>query len=269
MLQGAVQPLADSDIIAALRAGQLRIVFQPQYTLPGLQLQGFEALVRLSIGNDALISPDQFLPLADAAGLMGALTLHMIEAACRTLRAWRESGRQAVFIAVNIESDDLDDILFAPRVCRLLAEYRVRPGELELELVERRFLRLRDVSRTNIGQLRSAGIRLAMDDFGTGSSALSQLADLPFDIIKIDKGFLSRVPTDGLACTLLASVINMCLALHKEVVIEGVESDAQLRWLGRLRWHWIRVQGNGLCLPLLEAQAGEQIPRTARLPGPC
>jgi len=251
----------DPELIAALHAQHVRIVFQPQYILPTMQLRGFEALARLSVGDERWIAPERFLPLAQAAGLMGALTLHMVEAACRALKRWRDSGHAPVFIAVNIEPDDLGDILFAPRICRLLADYRVQPGELELELVERRSLMSGDTMLANISQLRAAGIRLAMDDFGTGESALAQLGELPFDIVKIDKTFLTRVPVDAVACTLLRHVVALCAALHKEVVVEGVESEAQLQWLLRLRHRWLRVQGNALSFPLPEALAAERIPR--------
>lgn len=251
----------DPEMIEALQAQHLHIVFQPQYLLQDMQLRGFEALARLSVGTGPWVAPDRFLPLAHAAGLMGAVTLYMVEAACRALKSWRHAGFSPVFIAVNIEPDDLADILFAPRVCRLLAEYRVLPGELEFELVERRYLQPGDIFTTNIAQLRVAGVRLAMDDFGTGQSALSQLGELPFDIVKIDKAFLARVPHDEAACTLMTCVIEMCLALHKEVVVEGVESDAQVHWLARLQWRHVRVQGNGLSFPLSETQAREHIPQ--------
>jgi len=247
----------------ALQAQHLRVVFQPQYLSPGLELCGFEALARLSVGErdeeGAWLPPERFLPQAEADGLMGALTLSMAESACRVLRAWHDGGCRPVFIAVNIEADDLADIRFAPRICRLLTEYRVGPGQLHLELVERRACQLGDTQRANIALLRGAGVRLAMDDFGTGHLALSQLSELPFDIVKIDKSFLARVPADPVACTLLGSVIDMCLALHKEVVVEGVEGDAQLRWLARLRWSRLRMQGNGLSFPLNEAQARDCI----------
>ena len=170
-----------------------------------------------------------------------------------------------MFIAVNIDSADLTDVLFAPRVCRLLAQYRIQAGELEIELVEGAMLGSCDIARTSIRLLRQAGVRLAMDDFGTGHSTLSRLAELPFDIVKIDKAFLTRVPDDTCACTLMTGVINLCLALRKDVVVEGVETDAQLRWLARLRWHRVRVQGNGLSQPLTEPLAREQIPRASRL----
>lgn len=261
-LPGIAPPAyGDPEMIEALQAQHLHIVFQPQYRLQDMQLRGFEALARLSVGAGPWVPPDRFLPLAHAAGLIGAVTLYMVEAACRALRSWRHAGIGPVFIAVNIEPDDLADILFASRVCRLLAEYRVQPGELEFELVERRYLQPGDIFTTNIAQLRIAGVRLAMDDFGTGQSTLSQLSDLPFDIVKIDKAFLARIPDDAVACTLMTSVIDMCLALHKEVVVEGVESDAQLHWLARLQWRHVRVQGNGLSLPLSEAQARDHIPQ--------
>ena len=254
----------DPAMIAALRAQHLQIVFQPQYTLSTMQLRGFEALARLSVDEHHWVPPDRFLPLAQAAGLMGALTLHMVEAACQALRGWRDGGRSPVFIAVNIEPDDLADVLFAPRVCRLLAEYRVAAGELELELVERRALGADATTQTSIAVLRAAGIRFAMDDFGTGQSALSQLGDLPFDIVKIDKTFLHRVPCDPAACTLLPHVIALCLALHKEVVVEGVESDEQLQWLVQQQQRGLRVQGNALSFPLPEALAAASI---SLLPG--
>ncbi|QHI98874.1 EAL domain-containing protein [Xylophilus rhododendri] len=250
-------------MIDALRAQHLGIVFQPQYLLPGTTLCGFEALVRLNMADERSIAPEHFLPLAAHAGLMGALTLFMVETACRTLKAWRELGHPPVFISVNIECEDLADILFAPRVCRMLAEHQVHRGQLEFELVERRFLELCDTSRTNITQLRGAGVRLAMDDFGTGHSALSQLAELPFDVVKIDKSFLARIPQDAVACTLLARVVDLCRALHKQVVIEGVESVAQLDWIAALPLQGIRLQGNALSLPLPGAQAWAARPQHA------
>ena len=260
-----VDDFGDDDLLGALRAQRLGIVLQPQYLLPGMQLKGFEALVRLDMRDDRWAFPDRFLPLAHSEGLMAALTLHVVEAACRTLRDWRGSHRSGMFIAVNIEAVDLCDILFGPRVCRLLAQYAIAPGEIEMELVERQSLGLGDIAKANLSLLRGAGVRLAMDDFGTGHSALSQLAELPFDVIKIDKFFLRRIPEDAVACTLMTSVIDMCLALRKEVVVEGVETEAQLRWLARPRWHRVRVQGNGLSHPLSEAEAGA---RVAKVPVP-
>lgn len=259
-----MEDFGDDDLLSALRAQRLGIVLQPQFLLPGMQLKGFEALVRLDMSHDRWAFPDRFLPLAQSEGLMAALTLHVIESACRTLRDWRAGNRSGMFIAVNIEAIDLCDILFGPRVCRLLAQYAIASGEIELELVERQSLGLGDVARANISLLRDAGVRMAMDDFGTGHSALSQLVELPFDVIKIDKFFLRRIPEDAMACTLMTSVINMCLALRKEVVVEGVETDAQLRWLARLRWHWVRVQGNGLSHPLSEPDACARIPQACR-----
>jgi EAL domain-containing protein (putative c-di-GMP-specific phosphodiesterase class I) len=259
-----IEDFGDDDLLSALRAQRLGIVLQPQFLLPGMQLKGFEALVRLDMSHDRWAFPDRFLPLAQSEGLMAALTLHVIESACRTLRDWRGGNRGGMFIAVNIEAIDLCDILFGPRVCRLLAQYAIASGEIELELVERQSLGLGDVARANISLLRGAGVRMAMDDFGTGHSALSQLVELPFDVIKIDKFFLRRIPEDAMACTLMTSVINMCLALRKEVVVEGVETDAQLRWLARLRWHWVRVQGNGLSHPLSEPDACARIPHASR-----
>ncbi|WPB57001.1 EAL domain-containing protein [Xylophilus sp. GOD-11R] len=259
--------MSDAEVASALRARHLCLLYQPQYQLLGGRLRGFEALARLSVGQDhdqeyGWIAPEHFIPVACAAGLMGALTLHLIEEACRALRAWRGRNPHAVFIAVNIESEDLADILFAPRVSRLLAQYRIRPGELELELVERRSIQLSDTCRANIRQLRGQGIRFALDDFGTGYSALSLLAELPFDVVKIDKAFLARVPRDPEACTLMTGVVQLCIALHKEVVVEGVESHAQLSWLESLPPHRVRVQGNALSFPLHEPQARAHLPLT-------
>ncbi len=266
-LDAAASAAGNLAVMQALRAQHLRVVFQPQYALPTLQLCGFEALVRLGVGDaddgGEWLTPERFLPLAQAAGLMGALTLFMAESACRALKAWRDSGHAPVFIAVNIEPDDLADVLFAPRICGLLAAYGIGPGQLQMELVERNALHGGDTAHTNIRLLRAAGVRMAMDDFGTGHSSLSHLSDIPFDIVKIDKTFLARIPSDALACTLMTSVINMCLALRKEVVVEGVECDAQLHWLARLRWHWVRVQGNRLSYPMSQTEAGDSIPRHA------
>lgn len=258
-------PIGQADLLRALESRQIGVVLQPQYMLPGLSLCGFEALARLQVAQDQWLAPEYFLPLAHSAGLINGLTLHVIESACRTLERWRAGGRHGMFIAVNIDSADLTDVLFAPRVCRLLAQYRIQAGELEIELVEGAMLGSCDIARTSIRVLRQAGVRLAMDDFGTGHSTLSRLAELPFDIVKIDKAFLTRVPDETRACTLMTGVINLCLALRKDVVVEGVETDAQLRWLARLRWHRVRVQGNGLSQPLTEPLAREQIPLASRL----
>lgn len=214
------------------------------------------------------MAPGQAPLLAPAAKFVDGLTLQIIESACRTLVQWRKGCRHGMFIAVNIDSGDLADVLFGPRVCRLLAQHRILPGELEIEWAEACMLDPGDVAKTNVRLLRQAGVRLAMDGFGTGRSALSRLAELPFDIVKIDRAFLARVPDEARACTLLAGVINLCLALRKDVVVEGVETDAQLRWLARLRWHGVRVQGNGLSQPLTEPLAREQIPLASHLHHP-
>lgn len=254
-----------ADLLKAMEDQQFRFLLQPQYRLDGLVLCGFEALARLRVAPDQWAAPEHFLPLAHAAGLMEALTLQMIEDACRTLRSWRGGHRPGMFIAVNVEADDLHDVRFAPRVCRLLARYRIEPGELELELVEGRPLRLGDVAGTNIRLLRQAGVRWAMDDFGTGHSTLCRLAELPFDTVKIDKTFLARIPHDTPACILMAAVIDMCLALHKQVVVEGIETDRQRLWLARPHWQAVRMQGNGLSLPLAEVVARERIPLASRV----
>lgn len=257
-----------ADLLDAMETQRFGVLLQPQYRLPALDLCGFEALARLHVSHEHWLTPEHFLPLAQTTGLINKLTLHVIESACRTLQLWRGTHRHGMFIAVNIDSTDLTDVLFAPRVCRLLALYRLLPGELELELTEGRMHHSSAVVETNIRLLRQAGVRMAMDDFGSGHSTLARLADLPFDIVKIDKAFLAQVPDQARACTLLSSVINLCLALRKEVVVEGVETDAQLRWLARLRWHRVRLQGNGLSLPLTEPLAGHHVPLASRLSHP-
>jgi len=253
-----------ADLLKALENRQFSVLLQPQYLLPGLSVCGFEAIARLHVTPDQWLAPEQFLPSAHAAGLTDGMALHVIESACITLQSWRGSGRQGMFIAVNIEMGDLADVLFAPRVCRLLVQHRIQPGELEIELSEAHMPGSCDIADTSIHLLRQAGVRLAMDNFGTGHSTLSRLAELPFDVVKIDKAFVSRIPDASRACTLMTSVINLCLALRKDVVVSGVETDAQLRWLARLRWHRVRVQGNGLSHPITEPLAREQIPLTSR-----
>ncbi|MDD2872181.1 MAG: EAL domain-containing protein [Azoarcus sp.] len=217
----------EEDIRHGTEAGEFMVLYQPQFG-PGGAMRGVEALVRWQHPKRGLISPDQFIHVAERAGLMPALGLHVLNVACDQLARWAPHPSTAgLSIAVNVSAQQLYSDEFVEQVLGALNRSAAPADRLTLELTESLLLDDMEEAIERIGQLRTRGIRFSIDDFGTGYSSLSYLQRLPLDQLKIDRSFVQNLPgsTNGLA--IVRAVIALASALDLKVIAEGVECEQQ------------------------------------------
>ena len=212
------------DLYRALPSGQLRVYFQPLIKRDG-GVMGFEALLRWDHPVHGVISPLEFIHIAERSGLIVSIGEWVLSEACRNCASWSRDGERQVGVAVNVSAIQFEQEDFPERVIAIIGEHRLDASLLTLELTEG--LLIRDIGRANrhLASLRSLGIRIALDDFGTGYSSLSYLTALPADTIKLDRSFLNRDSSDAVA--IVRSVIDLAHRLGLRVVAEGVETRAQ------------------------------------------
>ena len=213
--------------------GELVVHYQPKVPLGEGRGCGVEALVRWNHPQLGTIGPDEFVPLAEHTGLIKALTECVFETALRQCEAWRAS-RLDVRFSVNLSTRSLLDQDLPATIRSLLERFAVPPASLQLEITESRFLADVERARTVLDELRAMGVTLAIDDFGTGFSSLSQLQQLPFDEIKIDRSFVMRMETDRDDAVLVRSIIELARNLGLHVTAEGVETATVQRTLREL-----------------------------------
>jgi diguanylate cyclase (GGDEF)-like protein len=225
-------------LIAELRAAVERkdvfLVYQPQVDLQAGGLAGVEALARWEHPRRGLVPPDQFIPIAEHAGIIKHLTLLALETALFERQSILSKDLGDIPVSVNLSARMLQDEYFPDDVTRLLDRYGVPPGGLCLELTESSIMADPDGSRAMLQRLSEAGVRLSIDDFGTGYSSLSYLSRLPLDEIKIDRSFVMRMVHDARDASIVQSTIGLGHALGLSVVAEGIEDDGTLRILARL-----------------------------------
>ncbi|MEO6225308.1 MAG: bifunctional diguanylate cyclase/phosphodiesterase [Sphingomicrobium sp.] len=214
----------------ALDHGQFVPYFEPQVDLSTGAIVGFEVLARWNHALSGIIMPDVFIPVAEEAGLIGRLSEQIIGDALREAEAWDP----AIKISVNISPSQLADGWFAQRIVRILAETRFPADRLVVEVTESSLFADIDLARTIVTSLKNQGIRLALDDFGSGFSSLAHLRSLPFDIIKIDRSFVSNISVKRESVAIVRAVTTLAGALSVPVCIEGIENEAAYEAVVRL-----------------------------------
>lgn len=214
----------------ALNAGELINYYQPKVSLQDGQLLGVETLVRWQHPYDGLVLPDQFILVAEEAGLIDQLTQQVLRAALLQVRRWNDEG-MALQVAVNISMDNLASLDFPDRVESLLHEIGVPASALMLEVTESRVMRDPLASLDILTRLRIKKISLSIDDFGTGHSSLRQLHDIPFNELKIDGSFVRGASHDSYARAILQASLNLAQQLGLKTVAEGVELTEDWRFL--------------------------------------
>jgi diguanylate cyclase (GGDEF)-like protein len=230
----------EADLHHALPRDELRVVYQPMLDLADGEVRAVEALVRWRHPELGDIRPDEFLPLAEEAGLLGAIDSWVLETACTRAAGWLRTralarvGREkppSLRLAVNVSPRQLQHPRFADTVLATLARTGLSPSMLELEVTEGSAVADAVEARASLARLRAAGVRVAIDDFGTGYSMLSRLQDFPLDTLKIDRSFISEIRDPGDAAPIVLATIAMARSLGLAVVAEGVEHDAQVGFL--------------------------------------
>ena len=254
----------EGDLRHAIDDGRLGVAFQPVFSLRGGPdqapcLSGFEALVRWHHPVDGSISPGEFLPIAEEAGLMVRLTDFVLHCACRQLRQWQQSSPawEQLTMNVNISGHDIAHPALVARVTRALVESELRPDRLCLEITENILMSRLEGALPALKELRRLGVTLAIDDFGTGYSSLSHLSTLPIDCLKIDRSFVSRLEAGSNEAAVVRSIVLLGSSLGKEVVAEGIETEHQLRQLQEMGCAF--GQGYLLAKPLRSGEVARQL----------
>ena len=215
------------DLREALTQGQLRLDFQPIYDIRTERydrIGGFEALMRWDHPTRGLVSPVEFIPVAEETGMIIAMGEWVIHEACREAASWGHDLK----VAVNVSPLQFRSSGFANIVFQALARTGIAPARLEIEITESIFLEGAEQTIALLHRLRAMGVRIALDDFGTGYSSLSYLRSFPFDKIKIDRSFVTNVALDASAAAIVHAIVDLAAALHMETTAEGVEDEAQL-----------------------------------------
>ncbi|MEM8684510.1 MAG: EAL domain-containing protein [Pseudomonadota bacterium] len=236
-----------NDIPSAIRDRQIEVWFQPKARLPDANIVSVECLVRWTHPELGPLSPDDFIPAAESTGSIIDLSRYVLTEACRAARAFSDAGYD-ICVAVNLSTRDLLDDQIESHVKNTLTKFDVPTGKLILEVTESSIMEDVPTSVAVLERLRSTGIRVSMDDFGTGHSSLAQLRQIPMDELKIDKAFVDTLISDPHNEDIVRTVIRIAHGMKLEVVAEGVEDEESARRLAGMGCE--RIQGYFLSKPL-------------------
>ncbi len=220
-----------ADLVHALDHEEFFVLYQPYIDLRTSQVVGVEALVRWRHPTFGILEPSSFISIAERSEIIVALDTWVLEQACRQLRTWLDHGLEPLRLSVNLASRDLSNPALFDNIDRTLAETRVDPALLELEITERVVLDSAGPAKENIERLRRLGVRFTIDDFGTGNSSLNRIGSFPVSTLKIDQSFVQVLGPDGDNSALVSAIISMADRLGLDCVAEGVETSAQSRVL--------------------------------------
>ena len=221
------------ELRAAIGAGELVLHYQPKVDVPTQRVIGVEALVRWQHPVHGLLGPVEFVPLAERTGAIGDLTRWVLDNALAQARAWRDAGLDLT-MAVNLAAPNIADATLPDAVARLLEQHGVPGDRLECEISEHTVMADPRRALLILDRLRTLGVRLSLDDFGTGHSSLSYLKRLPLDEVKIDRSFVMGMIEDDNDAAIVRTTIDLARNLGLEVVAEGVESQQILNDLSAL-----------------------------------
>jgi diguanylate cyclase (GGDEF)-like protein len=232
LTSGAAERLSlEYDLRSALARDEIFPVYQPQLELATGRVIGVEALMRWKHPERGLVSPASFIPVAEDSGLILSLGEHILRESCLQARQWHEQQGFEGIIAVNVSAVQFRQNDFTDVVLRALADSGLSPERLELEVTESVVMHGMESVAQKIRILESHGIKLAIDDFGTGYSSLSYLRQFAIDRLKIDQSFVRDLPEDTDAKAIICAIVAMGLSLGLRVMAEGVETEAQARFL--------------------------------------
>lgn len=206
----------------------LELVYQPIVSLQTGQVRGLEALARWNHAEHGAVPPGEFIPLAEEMGLIDRLGMWVLEEACHRTGIWlREAPRESFSVSVNVSARQFRDPHFVERVAQAQAKSGLRPGVLGLEITETVLVDRPEALVVMLRDLRGMGVKLSLDDFGTGFSSLSHLRRFPVHSVKIDRSFVAALDSDGTALHIVRAIVSLAHALGMQAVAEGVETQEQ------------------------------------------
>ncbi|HEY9751100.1 MAG TPA: EAL domain-containing protein [Allocoleopsis sp.] len=229
---------------------ELWLQYQPIVSLKTNRIMGFEALIRWRHPERGLISPLDFIPLAEETGLIVPIGQWVLRQACRQLYDWQQlvSSAWPITVSVNLSSRQFIQPDLVDQVGQILHETNLNPRYLKLEITESVVMENAEIATTMLQQLKSLGIQLAIDDFGTGYSSLSYLHRFPIDTLKIDRSFINRIDVSGENLEIVRTIVTLAWNLGMDVIAEGVETAKQLAQLKALKCEY--AQGYFFARPL-------------------
>ena len=259
---------AQMDLRAAIDRTEFVLYYQPIVTIDNGRAYGFEALVRWQHPERGIISPEEFIPIAEETGLIVTIGTRILREACRQMQAWHVSAPECakLVLSVNVSSRQLNDATFINELESALAESGLDPHTLQLELTESIFLEHAENARMLLERIRMLGVRIALDDFGTGYSSLSYLQRFPVDTLKIDKSFVALLLTDPATSEIVRLIVGLGRALDMNVVAEGVEDVRQ--WDVLRKFGCASAQGYLFSRPVSELQVPALVDRQLAKPLP-
>jgi diguanylate cyclase (GGDEF)-like protein/PAS domain S-box-containing protein len=238
----------ESGLHRAIDRREFVLQYQPRIDLMAGALVAVEVFLRWSHPQRGLLSPAQFMPIAEESGLIVPIGRWVLRTACRQLRAWRNAGLPTLRLAINVSAIELRAKEFLSNMRAITAEEGWEPGNLEIEINEALLVDDFEGVGAVLRALKDLGVQLALDDFGIANSSLAHLRRLPFDILKIDESFVRDLTTDTDNDSIVSAVISMSRNLNIRVVAEGVETRPQLEYLRQQRCG--EAQGNYFCQPV-------------------
>ncbi|MEE4377104.1 MAG: EAL domain-containing protein [Candidatus Competibacteraceae bacterium] len=224
----------ETSLRKALETEQFAVFYQPQIDISSGAIVGMEALIRWNHPLRGIISPAEFISLAEETGLIVSLGEWIMRTACLELKRWRDSGLTSVRLAVNLSAKQVEQPNFVEKMIEVLNEYDIPGQMIELEITESVIMKDMNSVIQKLSQLSNRGIHIAIDDFGTGYSSLSYLEQLPINTIKIDRSFLRNVKSTTHKSSVIAAIVAMAKGLERNMIAEGVETETQVEYLRTL-----------------------------------
>jgi EAL domain-containing protein (putative c-di-GMP-specific phosphodiesterase class I) len=221
----------ENELRGAIERGEMMLYYQARVHVPTGRLTGAEALLRWQHPVRGLVSPGEFIPVAEETGLIVPLTAWVVRETCRQLQQWQEAGLAVVSISVNFSAhsfreDGLDKLILGS-----LHEFGIAPSMLEGEITESMLMQDVDRAVARLHELRAIGIELAMDDFGTSYSSLAYLKRFPLNVLKVDRAFVKDILTESNDAAIACAIITLGTSMGMMVVAEGVERVEQANYL--------------------------------------
>lgn len=215
----------------ALKNDEFMVYYQPQVELESGKIAGMEALIRWQHPEKGFISPNEFIPLAEATGEIHSIGRFVLETVCKQKKEWEDKGYPPVVISVNISGLSLTRGDLAEEIQELLEKYDVDGESIRIEVTETSLMDDMNMAVKTLLKIRDLGVKIALDDFGTGYSSLTYLKQLPIDAVKVDREFIKNITGKGEKELIVEIVIQIAEALSLEVVVEGVETHEQLSYV--------------------------------------